>query len=531
MGFGAGLVADLVLPTPFGLSALVGCLLGFTVGITTLALDRTAWWLPPVAAFGASALYEVIFAVLGSVLGQPQMIHVDLTRWSSWCRWSMPSWPSRPSAWWAGPSRRPPPRACPPRRSPPGHCGERRGGPRTKTIGALGYWCAVSRSLRHPFRGSHHYLRAEKDRGPRRKKPRQPRMRQSRFSMESMLDAPDTSASRPGLRLRIAGLVVAGLFALLGLRLWALTVLQAPAAAQAVSVNQIRDVPVEPTRGLILDRSGNPLVSNVVVQQITLSRSAAQEHPEVIGRLATLIGKTTQQVQAIIADPRYSPYKPVPVLTGGTSPAAQNQILSDILYISEHQDDFPGVASVQTTERTYPQGELPGPAQDNYPATQTLGYVGDHQQHRAPGRRVQGLPGRRRLSGSPASSTSTSRTLRGTPGTQEIEVTPSGKVAGTVKTTPATPGDNLVTNIDTNLQQVADNALAAQILSLRQDLRQAVQQQLGVLPRGHRRRGDRDEPPDRGGLRHVVVPDLQPLRVGGRAQRRPEHPAVRSGQR
>jgi rod shape-determining protein MreD len=80
MGFWAGLVADLFLPTPFGLSALVGCIIGFTVGITTLALDRTAGWLPPVVAFGASALYELIYAVLGSVLGQPQMIHVDLTR-------------------------------------------------------------------------------------------------------------------------------------------------------------------------------------------------------------------------------------------------------------------------------------------------------------------------------------------------------------------------------------------------------------------------------------------------------------------
>jgi rod shape-determining protein MreD len=80
MGFGAGLAADLFLPTPFGLSALVGCLIGYTVGVTTLALDRTAGWLPPVLAFGASALYEVIYAVLGSVLGQPQMIHVDLTR-------------------------------------------------------------------------------------------------------------------------------------------------------------------------------------------------------------------------------------------------------------------------------------------------------------------------------------------------------------------------------------------------------------------------------------------------------------------
>jgi hypothetical protein len=33
-----------------------------------------------VAALAASALYEVIYAVLGSVLGQPQMLHADLVR-------------------------------------------------------------------------------------------------------------------------------------------------------------------------------------------------------------------------------------------------------------------------------------------------------------------------------------------------------------------------------------------------------------------------------------------------------------------
>jgi rod shape-determining protein MreD len=80
MGFGAGLVADLFLPTPFGLSALVGCLLGFAVGVTTLALDRTARWLPPLAALVASAVYEMTYAALGAVLGQPQMLHVDLLR-------------------------------------------------------------------------------------------------------------------------------------------------------------------------------------------------------------------------------------------------------------------------------------------------------------------------------------------------------------------------------------------------------------------------------------------------------------------
>jgi rod shape-determining protein MreD len=78
MGFGSGLVADLFLPTTFGLSALIGCLVGFGVGMATVALDRSAWWLPPLAALGASAVYEVAYAAVGSILGQPQMLHVDI---------------------------------------------------------------------------------------------------------------------------------------------------------------------------------------------------------------------------------------------------------------------------------------------------------------------------------------------------------------------------------------------------------------------------------------------------------------------
>jgi rod shape-determining protein MreD len=80
MGFGAGLVADLFLPTPFGLSALIGCIIGFGVGMATVAFDRSSWWLPTVGALAASALFEVAYPLIGSVLGQPQMLHVDLTR-------------------------------------------------------------------------------------------------------------------------------------------------------------------------------------------------------------------------------------------------------------------------------------------------------------------------------------------------------------------------------------------------------------------------------------------------------------------
>ena len=77
VGFWAGLAFDLVLPTPFGLSALVGCLLGYATGSLTAAVDPRAAWLKPVAALTGSVAADMLFAVLGAVLGQQQMVQVD----------------------------------------------------------------------------------------------------------------------------------------------------------------------------------------------------------------------------------------------------------------------------------------------------------------------------------------------------------------------------------------------------------------------------------------------------------------------
>jgi len=77
-GFVAGLVTDLFLPTPYGLSALVGCLLGYGTGLATRGLVRTSWWLPPVVAAAATAAGMVGYAILGAVLGQPGMLRAYL---------------------------------------------------------------------------------------------------------------------------------------------------------------------------------------------------------------------------------------------------------------------------------------------------------------------------------------------------------------------------------------------------------------------------------------------------------------------
>jgi rod shape-determining protein MreD len=77
VGFWSGLAFDLILPTPFGLSALVGCLLGYTTGVATAAVDRRAVWLRPVAAVIGGVAADMLFAVLGAIFGQQQMVQID----------------------------------------------------------------------------------------------------------------------------------------------------------------------------------------------------------------------------------------------------------------------------------------------------------------------------------------------------------------------------------------------------------------------------------------------------------------------
>jgi rod shape-determining protein MreD len=77
VGFWSGLAFDLVLPTPFGLGALVGCILGYSVGAATAAVDKRAVWLKPVAAVVGSVAADMLFSVLGAIFGQQQMVQVN----------------------------------------------------------------------------------------------------------------------------------------------------------------------------------------------------------------------------------------------------------------------------------------------------------------------------------------------------------------------------------------------------------------------------------------------------------------------
>jgi rod shape-determining protein MreD len=79
VGFVSGVALDLFLATPFGLSALVGTVIGAAAGaFGTSGVDRSnPLFLPGVAVIG-SAIGVIMFAVLGTVLGQPDMLTASL---------------------------------------------------------------------------------------------------------------------------------------------------------------------------------------------------------------------------------------------------------------------------------------------------------------------------------------------------------------------------------------------------------------------------------------------------------------------
>ncbi|HXQ75238.1 MAG TPA: penicillin-binding transpeptidase domain-containing protein [Acidimicrobiales bacterium] len=302
--------------------------------------------------------------------------------------------------------------------------------------------------LRHPLRGGHFYPKPKTSRPNRQKEPRTPRMRPRRSVVDRVMPTSEPSAPRTIVRLRVVGLLVAALFALMFVRLWYLQVLDTSAYSQTVAQNHVRPVQVPSPRGLILDRSGSTLVGDTVTRNITLARVAAEQHPEVVGQLAALLGLTTTQINDDLNNDQFSLYEPVPILL--------NAPLSDVLYIGEHASMFPGVSVSSGTQLTYPEGET---------GAQMLGYVrqinsAELAAHSAQGYQLGDEYGQAGLENQYESF------LRGTPGTNEVEVNAQGQVVGSLGQTQPRSGDNVVTNIDSGLEQTLQSALADKIKSL-----------------------------------------------------------------
>jgi penicillin-binding protein 2 len=268
--------------------------------------------------------------------------------------------------------------------------------------------------------------------------------------LRDLVAAPDEVVHRPTRRWKVIGVFFLLLLGLVVYRLYDLQIVHYSSSLAAVRANSLRTSTIPATRGLILDRSGTPLVTNQTTVTIRLSRAEADLHPAIKGALAALMGSSVRHIDAALANPQYDPYQPVPVLT--------NAPASVVEYLKLHQQQFPGVSVEVTSLRHYPYG-------GDF-ASQLIGYVGpitgqEITQHPNDGYKTTSQIGK---SGVEAFY---EHFLKGKDGTSTLEVNAFNQILGTIHASRPHVGDNVILNVDQGLQNALDHYLAQNILSTR----------------------------------------------------------------
>src|SRR5437763_13414181 len=238
-------------------------------------------------------------------------------------------------------------------------------------------------------------------------------------------------------------IVVVSLFAALLARLWYLQVLAAPQYQTQAEVNRVRTIYTEAPRGRILDRQGRVLVDNRVSDAIVVNREElGSRRSEVVPRVAQVLTMQASDVQKRLDDKRYSPFKPIPVATDVPK--------ETIIYLREHQSDYPGVGGVQLTERFYPYASL---------GAHLLGWVGEIN-----GGELAGLKKKGYREGDSIGKSGIEKVyeedLRGQPQVERLEVDSKGRVLRSLGTQPAAQGHDVQLTLDLDVQNLAEDSLA-----------------------------------------------------------------------
>jgi penicillin-binding protein 2 len=257
----------------------------------------------------------------------------------------------------------------------------------------------------------------------------------------------------------VVALVVSMVVTLYG-RLYYVQVLDPHKPTQTAGLLHDGVIVVPAPRGQIVDARGRVLVDNTSAQVLTVNRAALQALPDhgtsVLSRLATLLGTTTAQLAKEITP--CSPTVPAPCWTGQPYqpvPIATNASTAVVLAVSEHREQYPGVALETATLPSYPGGAL---------AAHVLGYTGEVDA--ADKKKNSALTDEDTI-GRTGLEAQYDDVLRGVDGQQIVELNPQGSVVRKGTETSAVQGSTLVTSLDADVQRLAEESLIKQIADSR----------------------------------------------------------------
>jgi len=272
------------------------------------------------------------------------------------------------------------------------------------------------------------------------------------------------STYREQLRSRLAalGLIVVLMLLALLVRLWTMQVLAGDDYAAKAENNRVREISIEAPRGRIFDRNGVPLVTNRAALAVSVDPSDETVHQMIIheqsadtsddpteqditarfGALADLLGMSADDVWAAVNNSKLVALQPRVVALDVSVKVAS--------YLSEHQDDFPGVSVGEIAVREYPQGAS---------AAHVLGYAGQISDTALKAADMASGYEAGDIVGKTGAEAEYENVLQGDKGTRRIEVNAAGQPQRVVSEQAPVAGHDIKLTIDIKTQKVVESAL------------------------------------------------------------------------
>ena len=249
-------------------------------------------------------------------------------------------------------------------------------------------------------------------------------------------------------RLRFIQVLVVMMLTVLGFRLYVLQVVRGDRYAE-IAVNQrLRRLPIPAPRGVIFDRNGEPIVDSRPIYNVIMSREDVKDLQSLVEPLADGLG-----IDKDLLKERFDLVSSMPAFE--SIQVKQDATSNDIAWVEAHVLEFPELRIEQQPQRKYPSDGM---------LAHVLGYVGEisPDQLKQPAFKEKGLkPGD--IIGQSGIEQIYDDYLRGKDGYREVVVDSRGRIQDEIETVAPTPGRDLVTTIDLDLQKAAEEQLRTSV--------------------------------------------------------------------
>src|SRR5512139_2332600 len=268
-----------------------------------------------------------------------------------------------------------------------------------------------------------------------------------------------SSRNRPHGNLGVLRLAVLGLFLILVVRLGQMQLVDGPSYAQRSDENHVVQKNILPTRGLITDRNGEPLVQNVGVYSATILPEALPGAGQfenwkamryrIYLKLEELTGTSALEIQSRVDDAEEAGHEYIAIKV------ADNLTKEQALALDEIAVEMPGVSLTVTPGRDYIAGQE---------FSHILGYIGPQFEEDAARLEGKGYEFNEPI-GKDGLEARYESDLRGIVGYSAVEQDASGHQLTALQSKDPVPGNSLELAIDAGLQRYTAELLATALPS------------------------------------------------------------------